>query len=244
MRWIYLSPHLDDVVLSAGGLIYDQAQSGIPVEIWTLMCGFSPSAETSAFADMQHQMWGFPSMEEAIRSRRQEDENAARVLGATVVHFDFLDCIYRRGSNGDWLYFAVLEPPFPDDSGIPHQIADAVSARLQPDDVVVAQLSVGSHVDHVLVRQAADLLERPMLYDIDIPYMFYTPEEFEPKSAGMKERTYFITEEGVQAWQEAILEYKSQIPWLGEAMSTPELVGESIRAYWSEWKGIRLFQKR
>lgn len=244
MRWIYLSPHLDDVVLSAGGLIYEQTQAGIPVEIWTLMCGFAPSAETSPFADIQHQMWGFKSMEEAIQSRRQEDENAARVLGAAIVHFDFLDCIYRRGANGDWLYSTVFEPPLAEDAGIPQKIADTVSARLLPEDVVVAQLSVGSHVDHVLVRQAADLLERPVFYDIDIPYMFYSPEEFEPKSIGMRENTHFITEAGVQAWQEAILEYKSQVPWLGEAMSAPELVRESIWAYWSEWKGIRLFQKR
>ena len=40
MRWIYISPHLDDAVLSAGGLLYDQAQKGIPVEIWTVVCGY------------------------------------------------------------------------------------------------------------------------------------------------------------------------------------------------------------
>jgi LmbE family N-acetylglucosaminyl deacetylase len=33
MRWIYLSPHFDDAVLSCGGLIFDQAQAGTPVEI-------------------------------------------------------------------------------------------------------------------------------------------------------------------------------------------------------------------
>lgn len=243
MRWIYLSPHLDDAVLSAGGLIYGQAQTGIPVEIWTVMCGYAPAGEISPFAQFQHQMWGFQSAEEAVRSRRQEDENAARVLGATAVHLDFLDCIYRRGANGDWLYSTVFEPPLPDDAEIPKQIAEAVSARLLPDDIVVAQLSVGSHVDHVLVRQAADLLEGRVFYDIDIPYMFYRPEEFEAKSAGMREETQFIGESGVQAWQEAVLEYKSQLPWLGEAMSTPEQARESIRAYWSEWRGIRLFQR-
>lgn len=250
MRWIYLSPHLDDAVLSAGGLIYDQAKSGIAVEIWTMMCGFVPSREVSPFAELLHHEWGFASAEETIRLRREEDRNAAAVVGATAVHFDFLDCIYRRGAGGEWLYSTVFVPPHPDDDGLPGQIAQAVSARLLPDDVVIAQLSVGSHVDHVLVRQAAELLGRPLLYDIDIPYMFYYPEEFAPKSAGMKEKTHFITESGLQAWQEAVLEYKSQVPWLGEALSVPEQARESLRAYWSEWKGadpaasggIRLFQ--
>ncbi|NTU55874.1 MAG: PIG-L family deacetylase, partial [Anaerolineales bacterium] len=49
MRWIYLSPHLDDAVLSAGGLIYEQTRSGTPVEIWTFMCGVPSGTEFSPF---------------------------------------------------------------------------------------------------------------------------------------------------------------------------------------------------
>ena len=242
MRWIYLSPHLDDAVLSAGGLIYEQTNSGVPVEIWTFMCGNPPAGPVSSFAEQQHQQWGFSSAEESTRARRQEDRNAAAVIGAQVLHFDFLDCIYRRGKNGEWLYSDISVPPHADDAEFPRQIADAIFARLTADDVLVAQLAVGSHVDHVIVRQAAELLGRPLLYDIDIPYMFYKPEEFAPKSAGMKESTYFITEAGLQSWQAAILEYKSQLPWLGEALLTPEDAQESIRSYWSEWKGIRLLR--
>ena len=74
-----------------------------------------------------------------------------------------------------------------------------ISARLQPDDVLVCQLSVGSHVDHVLVRQGAELLGRPLRYDIDVPYIFYKPEELEPKSAGMKESVHSITETGLKS---------------------------------------------
>src|SRR5512138_2201689 len=91
MRWIYLSPHLDDAVLSAGGLIYDQTQAGIPVEIWTFMCGNRPKEYgDSPFAQKLHAEWGFSSAEETVRERRLEDRNAAAVVGATVTHFDFL----------------------------------------------------------------------------------------------------------------------------------------------------------
>ena len=206
------------------------------------MSGYAPEEAVSPFAESLHQQWGFTSAEETTRSRRKEDKNAAAVVGAKTVHFDFLDCIYRRGPNGDWLYSEISVPPHAEDADIPKRIAEIVSARLMPDDVLVAQLSVGSHVDHVLVRQAAELLGRPLFYDIDIPYMFYKPEEFAPKSAGMRESTQLITEDGLQAWQDAVLEYKSQLPVLGEALSTPEDAQESIRSYWSEWKGIRLLQ--
>lgn len=242
MRWIYLSPHLDDAVLSAGGLIYEQAQSGIPVEIWTFMCGYPPAGEVSPLAEENHVNWGVGSAQEGIDMRREEDRNAAAIVGARVTHFDFLDCIYRHGADGEWLYSTVTMPPHPADADLPRQIADAISPRLLADDVPVCQLAVGSHVDHVLVRQAAELLGRPLLYDIDIPYMFYKPEEYAPKSPGMKESTHFITEAGLRSWQDAVLEYVSQLPLLGDALSTPENARESIRSYWSEWKGIRLLQ--
>ena len=243
MRWIYLSPHLDDAVLSAGGLIYEQTRAGMPVEIWTFMCGTPPAGDgDSPFARSLHAQWGFSSAEETVQKRRIEDKNAAAVVGASVVHFDFMDCIYRRGRGGNWLYSEISVPPFEEDAAIPARIAETISARLQPDDVLVCQLAVGSHVDHVLVRMGAELLGRPLLYDIDIPYLFYKPQELAPKSAGMKDEVHSITEAGLRSWQEAVLAYTSQLPVLGEAMKTPEMTKESIRAYWAERKGIRLLQ--
>jgi LmbE family N-acetylglucosaminyl deacetylase len=242
MRWIYLSPHLDDAVLSAGGLIDEQTHAGIPVEIWTFMCGYASEDAVSPFAQMLHAMWGFSSAEETTRKRREEDKNAAAMVGASVVHFDFLDCIYRRGPDGEWLYSDVFSPPRPEDAAIPTQIAATISPRLQPDDVLVCQLSVGSHVDHVLVRQGAELLGRSLRYDIDVPYIFYKPEELGPKSIGMKESVHSIAEASLNSWKEAILEYKSQLPVLGEAFDTPEKAQKSIHSFWEAHKGIRLLQ--
>ena len=245
MRWIYLSPHLDDAVLSAGGLIYEQTKSGLPVEIWTFMCGYPPEppeGEFSSFAQFQHTQWGFSSAQDGIRIRREEDQRAATRVGAGVVHFDFLDCIYRRGANGEWLYYEISTPPREEDEEIPTQIAGAASASLRPDDVLVCQLSVGSHVDHVLVRRAAEMLGRPLLYDADIPYLFEKPHELEPKTAGMKESVYMVTETGFKCWQEAILEYKSQLPVLGDSFNTVEKAKGAIQSYWAERKGIPLWK--
>lgn len=241
MRWIYLSPHLDDAVFSAGGLIYEQAQAGISVEIWTFMCGYPPGDDISPLAQVLQSQWGFSSAEEAIRGRRDEDKQAAAILGARTLHFDFLDCIYRRGINGEWLYSKIFVPPHPEDAQIPAQIAQTVSDRLEPDDVLVCQLAVGSHPDHVLVRQGAELIGRPLLYDIDVPYILSHPREWVAKSAGLKESVHLITESGLRRWQEAALAYPSQIATLGEAFDTPEKVQIAIRSYWAECAGIRLF---
>ena len=243
MRWIYLSPHLDDAALSAGGLIYEQTQSGIPVEIWSFMCGDPHLAEFSSLAQSLHARWGFRDAAETVRERRLEDQKAAAILGAQTTHFDFLDCIYRRGKNGEWLYNdKIFIPPQEEDADLPSQIASAITARLQPDDVLVCQLSVGSHVDHVLVRQAAELLERPLIYDIDMPYFLYKSDEWDEKAAGMKESVRRITETGLERWIDAVIAYKSQLPSLNEVVSTPEKARAAIRAYWERWGGIRLLQ--
>lgn len=172
--------------------------------------------------------------------RREEDKQAAAMVGAKVLHFDFLDCIYRRGADGEWLYSDVFLPPHPEDADIPARIAETISSRLNPDDVLVCQLAVGSHVDHVLVRQGAELLGRSLRYDIDVPYIFFKPEELSPKSAGMIETAHPVTEAGLESWKEAILAYKSQLPVLGEAFDTPEKAQASIQSFWEAHKGIRL----
>jgi len=240
MRWIYISPHLDDAVLSAGGLIYDQTHAGMDVEIWTFMCGFPSTEELSPFAQVLHYQWGVPegAATEMITARRAEDVKAASIVGAKTVHFDFLDCIYRRGKNGDWLYSNVFVPPHEDDEDLPARMAESISARLQPTDQLVCQLGLGSHLDHVLVRRAVELLQRPVLYDADIPYLFNSPAELAPKTAGMKAKTQRITDSGLRSWQEAIAAYKSQ---LSSLFDSPEAMRAQIQQYWSEYIGIRLW---
>ncbi len=238
MRWVYISPHLDDGVLSAGGLIYEQTQAGTPVEIWTILCGFPPSEELSPYAQVLHLEWGIPSAGDVIRARRTEDARACQIVGAQPVYFDFLDCIYRRGKNGDWLYGDIFLPPHEDEADLPAQIAEAISARLEPTDQLVCQLGLGSHVDHILVRRAVDLLGRPVLYYADIPYLFKAPEELGPQTAGMKANAHVVGEAGLKRWQEAVLAYKSQISSLFDG---PEHVRSQIRQYWSENGGIRLW---
>lgn len=241
MRWIYISPHLDDAVLSAGGLIYEQTLADLPVEIWTMMSGFPPAdEELSPFAQVLHYQWGFSSAEETIRLRRAEDEKAASLVGAKAVHFDFLDCIYRRRPDGSWLYpMEVFIPPQPEDADLPAQIATALSARLEPDDVVVCQFAIGRHVDHVLVRKAVELLNRPLWYDVDIPYLFNNSAELALHTAGMQEMVMAVTESGLEGWKKGILAYESQLSSLFES---PEKLLEVISNSCKDKGGIGLWR--
>jgi GlcNAc-PI de-N-acetylase len=239
MRYIYFSPHLDDAVLSAGGLISDQTRSGIPVEIWTFMSGAPDDEQLTDFAKSMHKMWGTTSAKETIQIRREEDRQAASRVGAKAVHFDFLDCIYRRGKNGEVLYdSAVFTPPRAEDADLPAQIAQTMVAWLKPDDVVVSQLAIGGHVDHILVRKAAEMLKRQLVFDLDIPYLLDHPEELSLKTVGMKGSLQPVSEIGLEIWLDASEAYVSQ---LGSLFESIDSMRERMRAYWSEERGIQFW---
>jgi len=240
MRYIYLSPHLDDASLSAGGWIYEQTQAGIPVEIWTIMCGFPPTQELSPFAQALHQQWGMNSAEEVVSGRRLEDINSANILGATVQYFDFLDCIYRQNKKGEWLYAEIFREPRADEDELPKQIANEISLRLKPDDKLICQFSIGKHVDHILVRRAAEFLGKPLLYVADIPYFFNSPEQLDPHIVEMKENVEAVSETGIHVWGEAVAAYESQISMLFESQ---EAMRNQIREYCLKNNGLRFWSR-
>jgi len=240
MRWIYISPHLDDAVLSAGGFLYEQTRAGNQVEIWTVVCGFPPPGELTPFAQLLHQQWGTETAEETVRLRRAEDVKAANIVGAKTVHFDVPDCIYRRGPDGEPLYMDIYVQLHEAEYHLPDQIAQTIAPHLEPDDQIICQLGVGGHVDHVLVRQAVERLQLPLWYTADVPYLFWKPDELAPLAAKMKESLHTISEAGLKAWIEATLAYESQLSTLFES---PDKVEEEIHSYYSEQGGLPIWRK-
>jgi LmbE family N-acetylglucosaminyl deacetylase len=238
MRIIYLSPHLDDAVLSAGGLIRAQVDSGVPVEIWTFMSGFPDGAELPEFARAMHRIWGYSNAAEAIETRRAEDLRAAAEVGARAVHFDFLDCIYRRGRHGEALYEDVILPIHPQDADLPAQVAQTMIAWLKPDDTVICQLAIGRHVDHIIVRKAAELLHRPLTYDADMPYVLNHPDELSPSIAGLDETLQRVSESSFRCWIAAIECYASQVD---SVFGSHEAMNECMQIFWQNEGGIRLW---
>lgn len=240
MRWVYISPHLDDTVLSCGGLIYEQSLQGTPVANWTLMAGYPWSIRLSSFAARIHAEWGTGSAWRTIYLRRQEDRHAARTVGAQVRHFNFVDMIYRRASGNGFLY---PEDVFVErhrlDARLPSRIAETLERCLHLDDVLVCPLAVGGHLDHVLVREAAEMLKRPLWYYADIPYLLQHPEALIPATRGLTSTLFPILETGLQAWQAGIAAYASQLSTLFRGdVKMPE----AIRAYWGTETGLRLWR--
>jgi LmbE family N-acetylglucosaminyl deacetylase len=179
MRHLYLSPHLDDAVLSCGGTIHRRAADGAQVEVLTLFAGEFTGHEISSFALLQHQYWGNPPRPMLLR--RAEDSAALALLGAEAQYLDYLDAIYRAGPDGAWLYpqeeslWKGMHPADPVAQNGARALVEQLVALLPPGDqaIIHAPLAVGCHVDHQIVHAATRHLlalgHRVTFYE-DYPY--------------------------------------------------------------------------
>lgn len=156
MRVIYLSSHLDDAILSCGGLIYDQSKEGIETEVWTFM---------------------FPENADHYMKRVEEDSIAVGMVGAKSVHFNFKDAFGRYTESGEHLYTDVNTSIRPEDETLIESIASVIDNNIKSDDVLMCPLSIGEHVDHKILRQACERLIYPIIYYTDFPYIEYVPEK-------------------------------------------------------------------
>jgi len=236
MRWIYLSPHLDDAVLSCGGLIFEQSRQGLQTEIWTIFAGDAPDGPLSPLALRCHADWGIPDVHELVAIRRDEDQAAAGIVGAEIAHFSLPDCIYRRAAAGNPLYPDEVFVPFhPFDLGLDADIAAVLATELLPDDILVAPLAIGQHVDHRLARMAAERLHRPLRYYADIPYVLRRPELLAPATQAMAAELYPVSEEGLQAWISGSAAYQTQMVMV---LETETKLRNALRADWETRHGI------
>ena len=150
-RTLYVSPHLDDAVLSCGGGILERARTGTRVLVATV---FSHGTE------------------ESHAHRRAEDARALAAAGAEAVYLGLLDAPFR-GVDGTFEGLTGTAP----DPAIVERVRTRVRelvGELDPDEVWLPA-GIGGHVDHQSVFEARDAAgERARLY-ADRPYAFVEP---------------------------------------------------------------------
>lgn len=240
MRWIYISPHLDDAVLSCGGLIREQTSSRTQVEIWTICAGDPPAMELSSFAKLQHTQWGLGL--DATNHRRAEDINACKIIGARYRHLPFRDCIYRQSRDGNWLYpseESIFGELSVDDASTIYTIQTFLATILKADDILVIPLSVGNHVDHQMVRIAAEELNRPLLYFADVPYVINHPKKLLEAIQNFEPLFYNCSPQSLTSWQDASQAFASQMDVLFE---NTENMRSTLDLYFQKAKGLYLWK--
>lgn len=241
---IYLSPHLDDAVLSCGGQIAGQTAAGMSVLIVTITAGDPPPGTLSEFAQLLHQRWDAAA--NAVAIRRAEDAAACAILGAHYAHWDYYDCIYRRDDLGNVIYPTwndVIGSLSPADLPLIDRLA-ARLAQLPPATDIYAPLAVGNHADHQVTRAAAEKWFGGRLrYYEDYPYVAAAGAlgAVIDNGDGWESRIVPLTPADLAAKYEAIWAYKSQLSTFFQDRADLEA---RVGSYASEVGGERWWRRK
>jgi LmbE family N-acetylglucosaminyl deacetylase len=212
--WVFLSPHFDDVIFSCGGLIYELVLQKQAVSIITIFAGQPPGGPLSAFAESLHARW--ETDENVVDKRLNEDLSASKYLGTPSIHFEYPDCIYRRNpKTGTWLINEnrdLFNSQPETEWLLISRIASQLRAILPETMRIICPISLGNHIDHQIVRLAAETLPNSLCYYPDFPYSANRSASFEDKlNPDWKPLEIKISPAGLVAWKTAVAFYQSQL---------------------------------
>lgn len=212
---IVLSPHLDDAALSCGGQIAMRTGAGERVLVATVMAGSPPASTQSEYIASLHARWELEG--DAAAARRAEDIAACRILGADFLHLDVPDCIYRfHPQTGLPLYISdddIFGDVHPAETGLLDVLADRFR-RLPSAAQVYAPLTVGHHVDHLLVHSVAEQVwPETLRYYEDYPYAQQAGKlaAVIGAGAGWHNRVVLLDPAALRARFDAIWAFRSQM---------------------------------
>jgi LmbE family N-acetylglucosaminyl deacetylase len=247
---VYLSPHLDDAVLSCGGLIHQQAMADQRPLVITLFAGEPPrDAALSDFAQSVHARW--EDQAELVPTRWAEDQAALATLRADYLRLSYPDCIYRgREHEGEWYYAseqAIFGEVHSAEGQLPAELATTLTTYIPPDEGVTlyAPLTVGNHVDHQLTFAAALILREQ-----DWQVRFYEDYPYVETEGALAAA---LAARGAEHWQSAVTPlddddiaakiraitcYESQ---LGVLFDAAEAIPGRVRSYVDLVGGERLW---
>jgi LmbE family N-acetylglucosaminyl deacetylase len=243
-KWIFISSHFDDVVLSAGGLVWELTSRGARVEIWTICAGDPPAGRPlPEQARLMHEFWRIG--DNVPYKRSLEDAACCQMLGAAAWRRHTIpDGIYRYlpGTNKPVVLSDddLMHDPEPEESYLIAEIADFIRKNLPEGYEVAVPLAIGSHRDHILTRCGAEALGIPLWYYADYPYLVHSDHklsDFVPENS--RRFTRGISPKGVKVWQDAFACHRSQIPLL---FADEEDMRSSIARYHQGGYGATLYQ--
>ncbi len=221
-----LSPHLDDAVLSCGGLLR-VAGRGVPVVVASVFTDSGPPPYP-LMARRICAATGEPDPARLQANRKAEDTEVLAALGAQLVHLGLPEAPFRR--SGRRLGPSATYPTFRFDalrgrvSRWDAAVCDEVAATLADllerhrPGLVLAPLGIGGHVDHVIVRDAvaaiADSSDKSChtWYYSDFPYLLRAKAD--PRFVAANRLTASSWMQEREAAVELIRGYRSQVPVL------------------------------
>ncbi len=247
---LFLSPHLDDIALSCAGLVHQLARAGERVTIAVVCTGDTPK-DIALSEAARHVHWEWQLGEDnPYAARRAEDIAACEAFGVAPLHLGFLDAVYRHDPLGQPLYTRnFIGGAVHDFDWRTTYFALAAKLRIATAGAtrVYCPLAIGGHVDHVLVRSAAETaLPGGLTYYEDYPYAqkiasgALPQQDLSALTRGLRPTLVKLQESDVLARIELIGRYRSQQFALFEEVAS---MPTKVRAYIEAAGGERYYAR-
>lgn len=204
MRHVFISPHLDDAVLSCGGDIAFLVGEKQKILVITV---FSDFGKGPVSLSARRYMWhcGALTIKQFQTKRISEDRLALKTIGANYLHLGFTDAYFRRFyPNHRELFSGKV---YPADKKLVGLIEQKLFSLIKRGDVLYGPMGIGGHVDHVIVNQIVKSFPAgKKLFWLDQPYA--ADQGVNPQKYKM--RKVPLGEEDIQRKKRAIMGYSSQ----------------------------------
>lgn len=236
-QYLFLSPHLDDAILSCGAYIYKLVQKNYKVIIATVFSGSIESKYLSPAARRFNRACKLG--DDAMHVRRLEDENVSRFIKAQCIHLNLHECLYRRNKYGQHIYlrdYDIFNTDINIEKDTINKVILTLSNRFKLTDFerIYIPLGIGRHVDHLILRQAVETLCTQILGNIkkinyyeDIPYVCDNRDVRwrTELTKGLEYYSYNISKKQYNIYLDAIFLYKSQmhVLWNNKAQMIRQL---------------------
>lgn len=211
---VFFSPHLDDAILSCGGLISKLIHGGEKILIITIFTNGQDKEISDAAIRYLHES-GFSNAREMFRVRRGEDRIACKCLGADYLHLPFVDAIFRPASSD-----IFSKKSRDDDAALEKEIYYVLSAIISMNGNKNARLyfpsAIGGHVDHWLIHSIGLRMKNDKIFFWeDYPYSQHLSWRQKFEAGGSSPEFLLEDVSGlVDKKSMAIRCYKSQMPSL------------------------------
>lgn len=169
---LFLSPHLDDVAFSCGGLLAQLSEAGWRTAMATAFTASVLPATGFALACQLDKGLG-PEVD-YMALRREEDRAAAAILGVAELRWlDLPEAPHRSYGAADQLFGEIHAE---DEVWRPLALRIATLLDELQSDLVLAPQGLGGHVDHrQMVRAVAHIAPPHLAFYRDTPYAIRNP---------------------------------------------------------------------
>jgi LmbE family N-acetylglucosaminyl deacetylase len=183
----FISPHLDDAMLSSGALISYLANK-VPVTVVTVFTEASEGLHTISAMQFLKQC-GYTSAKALFADRRAEDIKASKLAGVSYEHLGFVDALFRR-RTGFWASllgkyipeFGHVNPTYRfhivrgSVSSADVQLTEEITLRIKSmlpkkgPYAIFGPMAQGNHLDHRIARNVCKALASQPFSWLDYPY--------------------------------------------------------------------------